>query len=319
MNPIRRNTLLALAALPLTLRSAWAQDYPNHPIELLVPYQAGGGTDALARAFAESARRHLSQPMVINNKPGASGAIGWSEVINAKPDGYKIAMMTVELTTLPHIGLAKFTHEEFTPLAQLNADPAAITVRSDAPWQTIEEFLAASRKSAEGMRMGNSGVGSIWHLAAAALQDKSQVSFNHIPFQGANPAVQALLGGHIDAVAVSPAEVGVFVAGGKLRMLAVMADQRLKGFDGVPTLKERGIDLTVGTWRGLGVSRNTPRPIIEQLKQAVARTAAEPSFKEAMQKLNLGYAYADEAGFKAVLVRDHEAFKQLIPKLKLNQ
>jgi tripartite-type tricarboxylate transporter receptor subunit TctC len=122
------------------------RDFPSKPIELVVPFQPGGGTDALARAFADATRKHTTQSVIIVNKPGASGAIGWQDVINAKPDGYRLAVVTVEVTTLPHMNLAKFTYDDFTPIARLNADQAAITVRADAPWNTVEEFLAASKK-----------------------------------------------------------------------------------------------------------------------------------------------------------------------------
>jgi tripartite-type tricarboxylate transporter receptor subunit TctC len=307
---------MAGAALPW---SAFAQGstYPDRTVELVVPYQAGGGTDALARSFAEVSRKHFSQQIVVVNKPGASGAIGWNDVLNSKAGGYKIAMMTVELTTLPHLGLAKFTHEDFVPIARLNADPAAITVRADAPWNTVEEFLAAARKAPNPMSMGNSGNGSIWHLAAASLEDRTSVQFNHIPFPGANPAVVALMGGHLDAVAVSPAEVGVFVQSGKLKTLAVMADQRVGGFEKVPTLKERGIDLTIGTWRGLGVAKGTPQEHIAALTVVAQKTMVETAMKEMMTKLNLGYAWGDAAAFQATLVRDHAAFKAVIQRLGL--
>jgi tripartite-type tricarboxylate transporter receptor subunit TctC len=320
-----RHALLLAAAclLPLagisafTASNARAADYPTRPIELLVPYQPGGGTDALARAFAEASRKHLPASMYVSNKPGASGAIGWSYVINSKPDGYTIAVMTVEIATLPHLGLAKFTHEDFIPIAQLNADPAAITVRADAPWNTYEEFIAAAKKG--DLRVGNSGVGSIWHLAAAALEDRTGAKFLHVPYQGAGPAVLALMGSQIDAVSVSPAEVSTYVQAGKLKTLAVMADQRVKGFEKVPTLKERGVDLSIGTWRGLGVAKGTPQDVVDVLRAATQKTAAEPSLHEAMDKLNLGYAYADAAAFKQVVARDHETFKVLIPKLNLNK
>ena len=120
-------TALAGSALPWSA-PALAANYPDRPVELVVPFQAGGGTDALARAFADAARKHFAQPLVVVNKPGASGAIGWNDVINSKAEGYKMAVMTVEITTLPHLGLAKFTHEDFVPIARLNADPAAINL-----------------------------------------------------------------------------------------------------------------------------------------------------------------------------------------------
>jgi tripartite-type tricarboxylate transporter receptor subunit TctC len=302
------------ATAPLPAR---ASDFPNRPIELIVPYNAGGGTDALARAFAEIARKHLPQPIVVYNKPGASGVIGWTEVLNSKPDGHKLALMTVELTTLPHLGLQKFSHEEFTPIARMNADPAAITVRADAPWNTIEEFIAAARKANGETKMGNSGNGSIWHLAAAALEDRTGTRYSHIPYPGANPAVLSLMGGHIDAVSVSPAEVAPHVASGKLKILAVMAEQRQKGFEKVPTFKERGIDLLVGTWRGLGAPKNTPKEVVEVLKAATHKTMQEQAMKDMMDKLALGYAYGDDATFRTVMARDNETFKTLIPKLGL--
>jgi tripartite-type tricarboxylate transporter receptor subunit TctC len=303
--------------LGLAASAAAQSDFPSRTVELLVPYQPGGGTDGLARAFADASRKHMSQSMVIINRPGAGGAIGWTEVINAKPDGYKLAVLTVELLTLPHLGLAKFNYDDFQPIAQLNADPAAITVKADAPWNTVEEFLAAARKNPGDVRVGNSGNGSIWHLAAAALEDKTGAKFNHIPFQGAAPAVLALLGGHIEAVAVSPAEVTTHVQAGKLKVLMVMADQRVKGFEKVPTAKELGIDLSIGTWRGLGAPKNTPPEVMAKLREITAKTAAEPLLREVMDKQNLGYVYTDGAVFKDTLARDNAYFKALIAKLNL--
>jgi len=316
-NASRRRVLQGIGAalLPLPAAIAFAQDYPGKPIELVVPASAGGGTDALARGFAEIVKKHLPQPVVVNDKPGASGVVGMSDVLNAKPDGYKVSVVIAELVILPHLGLAKFTHADFAPVARLNADPAAVTVKSDAPWNTIEEFLAAAKAKPGEMKMGNSGNGSIWHLAAAGLEDKAGVKFNHVPYQGAAPGVVALLGGHIDAVAVSPGEVAAHVNGGKLKMLAVMADQRLKAFDKVPTLKERKIDLSIGTWRGLAVPKATPTAVIDVLRSATRKAADDPAMRETLEKLNLGFAYLDAAEFGQAMQRDHEYFKQLVQKL----
>ena len=228
----------AMAALALFGGQAMAADFPSRQIELIVPFQPGGGTDGVARAFAEAARTHIPRSIVVLNKPGASGAIGWTEMINAKPDGYKLAVVTVELVTLKPMGLAKFNQDDIQPIIQFNADPAAITVHADAPWNTLQEFLADARKTAGKVSVGNAGNGSIWHFAAAALGEKTGIEFNHIPFQGASPAVQALLGKHVDAVAVSPAEVAQYVLAGKLKMLGVMADQRVKNFAKVPTFRK---------------------------------------------------------------------------------
>lgn len=314
---LRRRTWLVAGTAGLLPGTLLAQGgpYPNRPIELVVPAGAGGGTDVLARAFAEAAKKHLPQPITVVNRPGASGMIGHGEMINARPDGYKLAIVFAEIVIVPHLGLSKLSYEDFVPIAMLNADPAAITVRADAPWKTIEEFLAASRARPGEVKMGNSGNGSIWHLAHAALEDKVGVKYNPIPFGGAAPAVLALLGGHVDAVAVSPGEVATHVASGKLKTLAVMADKRLKGFDSVPTLKERGIDLSIGTWRGLAAPKGTPPEVLATLAEATRKSAEEPVLKEALDRLSMGQAYADAETFRAGMRRDNELFKQLVAKL----
>jgi len=315
----RRAVLRALAAMSATAACpALAQGgaYPSRPIELIVPFAAGGGTDVLARAFAEAARKHLPQNLVILNKSGASGAVGWADLVSAKPDGYRLAVITVELTMIPHLGLAKFTADDMTPVARLNADPATIAVRADSPFTTIEAFLAAARKQPDSMRVGNAGPGSLGHLSAAALEDKAGVRLNHVPFRGANPAVLDLLGGHIEAVAVTPVEVATYVAAGKIRPLAVMSEQRIKaGWENIPTLKERNVDLVIHGWRGIAAPKGTPPDVVARLGSAIAKTMQDPALRETMAKQNMGEGYLDEAAFKRVIARDNATFKALIEKL----
>ncbi|WP_422650677.1 Tripartite tricarboxylate transporter substrate binding protein [Cupriavidus sp. H18C1] len=315
----RRAVLRALAAMSATAACpALAQGgaYPSRPIELIVPFAAGGGTDVLARAFAEAARKHLPQNLVILNKSGASGAVGWADLVSAKPDGYRLAVITVELTMIPHLGLAKFAADDMTPVARLNADPATIAVRADSPFTTIEAFLAAARKQPDSMRVGNAGPGSLGHLSAAALEDKAGVRLNHVPFRGANPAVLDLLGGHIEAVAVTPVEVATYVAAGKIRPLAVMSEQRIKaGWENIPTLKERNVDLVIHGWRGIAAPKGTPPDVVARLGSAIAKTMQDPALRETMAKQNMGEGYLDEAAFKRVIARDNATFKALIEKL----
>lgn len=304
-------TLSTLAMMP----AVHAQTFPTKPIELVVPYPAGGGTDVLARAFSVAGAQHFAQPLIVVNKPGAAGAIGWAEVLNGKEPGYKVALLATDLMVQPNMGYTKITFQDFTPIARLNYDPAAITVKADAPWKTVDEFIAAA-KSGE-FRIGNGGNGSTWHLAAAAVQEKTGAKFNHIPFAGANPAALSLLGGHIEAITVSAAEVSNYVAAGKLRVLAVMSDSRIKGFENVPTLKERGFDIEVGTWRGLGVPKGTPQETVAILRAATAKTMQEPSIRETLDKQNMGYAYVDGPEFGAAMAKDNAFFADLIQKLDL--
>ncbi|WP_243355200.1 tripartite tricarboxylate transporter substrate binding protein [Bacillus litorisediminis] len=294
--------------------NASGSDFPNKSIELIVPYAAGGGTDSLARSFAD--QTDLGQSVAVVNREGGGGAVGMQNGANAKPDGYTVSMITVELLTLPHSGLAQFSYEDFQPVALLNEDPAAITVSADAPWNTIDEFIAAAKE--ENLKVGNSGTGAIWHLAASAFEQETGVTFNHVPFEGAAPAVTALLGGHIDAVSVSPAEVRTQVEAGELEVLAVMADERVESLPDVPTLKESGIDLSIGTWRGLAVPKDTPEDVVKTLEESFGETAQSEEFKATLDQLGLGYRYENAEGFTNLLKEQDALFAELIPSLDLN-
>jgi tripartite-type tricarboxylate transporter receptor subunit TctC len=228
-------------------------------------------------------------------------------------------MITVEMAIIPHMGIAKFSPEaDFTPLVRLNADPVVLTVSATSPWKTIEEMVDAAKKSKDPLKFGNAGTGGVSHLAAVALAQKAGTTFNHVPFQGNAPAVVALLGGHIDAVTASPSEVFSFVQSGKLRALAVLADQRLGGaFAQVPTMKERNIDLSVGTWRGLAAPKGLPADVLARLSAIALKTANEPAVKEAMEKQNLGYSVADGETFRKQIANDSALYKQLIDQMGL--
>lgn len=292
------------------------EDFPEKDIQIIVPYAAGGGTDTLSRQFAELAKATTGVGVSVLNKEGGGGAVGMQFGANAKTDGYTVTMTTVELLTLPNSNLASFTYEDFKPIALLNSDPSAITVKADAPWNTLEDFLEDSKNSK--LKIGNSGTGAIWHLAAAALELKVGTVFNHIPFEGAAPAVTALLGGHVDAVSVSPAEVINQVKAGELKILTVMADERVDSLPDVPTLKESGIDLSIGTWRGLSVPKDTPANVVKILEEKFATVAQGDEFKAQVEKLGFGYKYLDSEGLYAFWKEQNSIFAELIPTLELN-
>jgi len=314
-----RNLLLLCAAM-IAAAPAMAADYPARPIEFVVPSSPGGGTDVMTRTFADVARKYIAQPLIVTNKPGASGGIGMSEVQRAAPDGYKVSVLISELAIIPHLGMVKFTTDDFVPIARINADPGTIAVRADAPWNTIESLLEHARKNPGELKMGNAGSGTIWHLAAAAVEEKTGVRFNHIPFQGAAPSVMGLVGGHVDAITVSPAEIGPFVASGKLKTLVLMADQRLPGlYEKVPTFKERGVDLSVGTWRGLGVPIGTPPDVVKVLRDLTRKTVEDPAFKEAMAKNNLLVSYMEGEQFKPFMSAQSDYFKKLLTKVTIQK
>lgn len=290
--------------------------FPNKPITMIVPFSAGGGTDIVTRAVAEAAKEHFPQSLVVVNKTGAGGAVGMGEGANAKPDGYTVTTICVELATLPPQNLATFTSDDYRPIMQINAEPAAITVKADAPWNTVDEFIAYARENENKIKIGNSGVGAIWHLAAIAIEANAEVKFNHIPYEGAAPAITALLGGHIEAVTVSPAEVASQVEAGQLKILGVANDERLKTFPDVPTLKELGYDVSIGTWRGLGVPKDTPDDIVKVLVDGYGKAVESESFKKFMENSGLTIEILNEEEYRAKINKQNVQFKELVDSIK---
>lgn len=321
--PFSRRHLLQIGAIHAAALSApaWSQasaPYPARPIELIVPWQAGGGADVVARAYGVAVGKHLPQPVVVVNKPGATGVLGMNDVVHARPDGYKLLLATPELTFLNHLGLGKFSYGDVRAIARLNADPIAIVVRADAPHATLNAFLETARKPGANVRVGNAGHGSTLHMAAAALCLKTGIEFNHIPFAGGAPAILALLGGHLDAVSVTTAEVASYIAAGKLQVLAIMAEQRLPDLAQVPTCKELGIDLSLSLWRGLCAPKSTPDAVMGTLRAATLKAAAEPVMQETLRKLHFSTdSYADDVRFGNEMARESALFKTLVAQLGL--
>jgi len=306
----------ALAALCIA-PAASGQAYPTKPVELVVAFQPGGGVDSMARVFAEAARPLFPQPFVVVNKPGASGAIGLTYVASAPADGYKVAMIFAELLTIPLVGIGKVNSSEFEPIARLASDPGTVTVRADAPWNSVEELIAHAKANPGKVTFSNAGNASISHIAAAALAQKTGTQFVHVPYQGSGPAVVGLVGGQVDATAVNYAVVAPQVAAGKLKVLAVMSDKRLPAQDKAPTLRERGIDVTIDVWRGIAVAKDTAKDIVGTLRGLAAKVMQDPKLLEVLRTQNLTAAYQDGPDFARELARQGEWFKQTIPALDL--
>lgn len=304
-------------AVPGTSAQAQTQDYPSRPIELLVAFPAGGGSDALARALAEAAAKVLPQPMVVVNKPGASGSIGFAEGANARPDGYKLTMVSPELLITPYLGIGKVSYEAFRPIGRINADPCTVAVRTEARWKTIEEFVAHVKANPQRVAVANSGNGSINHVCAAALEDKIDAKLTHIPYLGSGPMINALLGDQVDAAVISPAEVSTFVKAGKMRLLAVMAKERAKGFEDVPTFRERGMDLVANTWRGLVVPKATPDAIVARLGELLTKVNADPNYRAMFERQNLGRVTENAEQFWAYMKQEDELYKRIVPTLHM--
>ncbi len=285
--------------------------FPTKELTLICPWAAGGGTDTVSRVLAKQAEQFFGKSVMVVNKTGGGGAVGHTEGMKATPDGHTVTMVTVELVILPWVRDVPFTFEDYKPVMRVNFDPAAITVRADAPWDTIEEFLEDAKKNPGKFRSSGTGTGGIWHMATAAVEKATGAKFTWIPSEGMAPAVTNLLGGHLEFVSGSPAEVQAQVEAGNLKILAVMSDERVPNFPDVPTLKEKGIDVVIGAWRGLAVPKDTPDEVVKILHDNFKKAYDTKEFKETMDKLGLGMAYLPTEEFGDFMKKSSEDFKEL--------
>lgn len=294
----RRNLLVCTVAVVTSLLAMPAlAAYPEKPVTVICPWSAGGGTDTLLRALSKEAEKYLGQTINVVNQTGGGGAIGHNAIRAARPDGYTLGMITFELNSLPPQGLVPFTWKDFDPLMRINSDPAALTVRADAPYSTVRGFMDYAKTHPGEITVGNSGPGSVWHIAAGLAADKTGVKVKHVPFDGAAPAVTALVGGHITAVTVSVAEVRGQVQAGNLKILGVMSAERDRIFPDVPTFKEQGVDVQFYTWRGLAAPKGTPVKAREKLVEAYKKAFDSKEFKDFAAKASLNLSYQNGIEF----------------------
>ncbi|MDR3333435.1 MAG: tripartite tricarboxylate transporter substrate binding protein [Treponema sp.] len=291
--------------------------YPTKNITMICPWAAGGGTDAVLRALSAAAAKQLGVSITVENKTGGAGAIGHAAIKNAKPDGYTVGMITFELNSLPQQGLIDFTYTDFDPLIRVNSDAATLTVKADAPYNTIAEFVAYCKENPGTVSIGNSAPGSVWHIGAGLLANETGIQVKHIAFEGAAPAVTALAGGHIQAVSVSLAEVKSQLDAGNVKCLGIMDTQRSFLYPNIPTFIESGYNITYSTWRGLALPKGTDPAIKKVLIDAFTAAMNDPDFVSQAQNLNLNLAYLSSDDFTAFLKDNFEAVTKTLKETHL--
>ncbi|MFA6892218.1 MAG: tripartite tricarboxylate transporter substrate binding protein [Sphaerochaetaceae bacterium] len=327
-----KKTIAMLLALMMLVPAVFAQggtesvqagsetkkiDYPKKGITMICPWGAGGGTDAVLRALCGTAEKYLGQTITVENKTGGAGAIGHAAIKNAKPDGYTVGMVTFELNSLPQQGLIDFTYVDFDPLIRVNADAAALTVKADAPYNTVQEFVDYCKAHPGEVSIGNSAPGSVWHIGAGLLANATGIKVKHIPFEGAAGAVTALAGGHIQAVTVSLAEVKSQLDAGNLKCLGIMDDKRPEAYPNIKTFKEQGFDITYYTWRGLALPKGVDPQIKQILVDAFTKAEKDPDFVAKAKALNLNLAYLNPTDFATFLKSNYEDVTKTMIELGL--
>lgn len=292
-------------------------DYPTKPVSLVVSWDAGGGTDVMARAFAQGAEEHLGQNLSVVNKPGGSGAVGWGEIAHAtEPDGYTLSVVSPEIGFLREKGLYDFGLEDFTLISMINEDPAVLAVRSDAEWDTIDEFIAAAKAKPGSISVGNSGPGLVWDLATTAIERDADVELTHVPYAGAAGAVQAVLGGSIGAMTFSLGEVSSQVRAGDMKILGIAAEERNASFPDVPTFNESGYDVKIGTFRGIAGPKGLDPEVVSTLNEAFMKMAEEETFTSVMTNNNYGIRKMPTQEFEPFFSNASNLYQDLLESAK---
>jgi tripartite-type tricarboxylate transporter receptor subunit TctC len=306
-----RRTWLAAALAALTLGAtalpASAQNYPARPITLIVPWGAGGGTDATARIIGSLLEKDLGQPVNVVNRTGGSGVVGHAAIASAPPDGYTIGMATVEITMMHWQGLTDLKHTSYTPLALVNADPAGIQVRADAPYKDVKDLLAAIKANPGKFKASGTGQGGIWHLALAGLLRDQKIDPSAVPWvpsNGAAPGLQDMVAGGIEIAPVSLPEARSLIDAGKVKSLAIMDSRPAALYPNVPTLKSAlGTDWSMAAWRGIVAPRGLPNDVRDKLAASLRKVATSKEYTDFMASRGFGVLYSGPDDFAKFMAK----------------
>ena len=307
--------LLALAG-PL---AAQEPAYPGKgPIEITVLFPAGSSADVTARMLAEGMAKHLGVNVIVVNRPGAGGAIGYKYVAAQKPDGYALAWNSNSISTTFHSGQLAFDYTAFDPVARVLIEAPVIAVRGDAKWKTLGELVADARSRPGGITVGNSGTGSHTHISSVALFKAAGAEVVDVPFAAAQ-VVPSLLGGHVDVLVQLPGALSNHVKNGSVRLLGAMIPKRDTALPDVPTALEQGFDVSLEAWRGIVVPKGTPKPVIAMLEAAIRGTVQSAEFAKGSERLGVSPAFMPAQEFGELIAKEDATLARLMQIIGLKK
>jgi tripartite-type tricarboxylate transporter receptor subunit TctC len=266
-----------------------AADYPTKPITLINPMPPGGSLDLQARAFASLADKMLGQPVVVVNKPGATGMVGGLAGAQAAPDGYTLTVGSVNITNAVEWEIANgrkppFTRNDFACIGAFTMSPPLLIVPADAPYKTLADFIADAKTKPGQMTFCSGGLYGMSHLPVEVFARAAGLKFRHVPYSGGGPCLSAVVGKHVDFGAQYPPTTLPIVRGNKLKVLAVIGAKRLKSIPNIPTMKELGIDAEYYAWVGILAPAKTPKPIVDKLREVTRKVAEDKAFIDMVEQ-----------------------------------
>jgi tripartite-type tricarboxylate transporter receptor subunit TctC len=319
---IKRSVTFAAVAALITIAGGSVQAaWPERPITLIVPWAAGGGTDATGRILATMLEHELGVPVSVVNRTGGSGVVGHSAIATAAPDGYTLGVVTVELTMMHWQGLTELTYQDYTPLALYNADPAGLQVGADSEWQDAQAVLDAAKANPGQYKASGTGQGGIWHLALAGMLDAAGIApdaVQWVPSTGAATGLQDLVAGGVEIVTCSVPEAQALLEAGRVKSLAVMGDERIAAFPDVPTLEEAtGLDWTVAAWRGIAGPKGLPQEVADKVVPLLKQIHESQEFNDFMAQRGFGVVWRDPEGFEQWMAESDQALGEVMQAVGL--
>lgn len=311
-----RNAIAAACALPFMLGAALAQQFPSRPVTLIVPFAAGGTTDIGLRALASATEKHLGQSIVVENRTGAAGVLGPLQMAtNSAPDGYTIAQVPITVFRYPFTRKTTFDPvNDLSYILSLSGYTFGVVVKKDAPWATFQEFLADAKAKPGKISYGTPGAGTTLHLTMEQIAKDRGVKWTHVPFRGTSESTNALLGGHISAVADASGWAPL-VNSGQLRLLVIWTDKRSKSWPDVPTLKEAGISMVSNSPFGLAGPKGMDPRVVKTLHDAFQKGMNEPSYVGTIAKIDQEPFYLNTQDYRAFVTRTVAEQKALMEEL----
>ena len=309
-----QRAVYAAALMFLICTSSGAQESPfpqKGPIEITVLFPAGSSADITARVLAEGMARQLAANVIVVNRPGAGGAIGYRHVAAQKPDGYSLVWNSNSISTTFHSGQLPFDYRAFDAVARVLVEAPVLAVRGDSKWRTLTDLLSDAKARRDKITVGNSGIGSHTHISSAALFKAAGIDVIEVPYAAAQ-TVPSLMGGHVDALVQLPAALSAHVKSGQVRLLAALIPTRDPALADVPTAQEQGVDVSLEAWRGIAVPKGTPKPVIAALEAAIRKTVESSEFAAANEKFGVRPAFAPAAEFGEQIAREDAQLARLM-------
>jgi tripartite-type tricarboxylate transporter receptor subunit TctC len=289
------------------------------PIEITVLFPAGSSADVTARLLADGMSKQLGgAKVIVLNRPGAGGAIGYRYVASQKPDGYSLVWNSNSISTTFHSGMLPFDYHAFDPVARVLVESPVLAVKADAKWKTLADLVADAKSRPKGITVGNSGAGSHTHISSVALFKATGGTVIDVPF-GQAQVVPSLLGGEVDAMMQLPAALSSYVKAGQVRLLAALVPVRDPALPDVPTAREQGFDVSLAAWRGIAAPKGAPGPAIASLEGAIRKTAESAEFVQACEKLGVHPAFMPAREFGELIAREDTELARLMQLIGLKK